>query len=253
MKNPAFNPLDPDNIRVPLSDAERRLHKLYSVYPWYFATFWAISVSGFLWTSVFVGESPQAEPPRTACPAWMQPAPCHGNDLHGVAPSPLFTEELPPVPELEIIETEVLEVVLSCPSVSYIDTIDPFLFLDEYDWDALPEAFEEAKEYNVPDTFIFECNIVKSEERLWNLPEIYKTIGYPQIARDAGIEGLVVVQVRIDEQGNYAGHQFVKRVHPILDNPIEQHISLLKATPLMQNGKLIPYCVSVPFRFRMCF
>ncbi|MEL7340987.1 MAG: energy transducer TonB, partial [Bacteroidota bacterium] len=76
-------------------------------------------------------------------------------------------------------------------------------------------------------------------------------IGYPQIARDAGIEGNVVVRVLVDKRGNYDKHKIITQVHPILTKAVEEHIAKLQFTPAIQGGKPIKFWVNIPFNFKL--
>ncbi|MDB4285910.1 energy transducer TonB [bacterium] len=82
-----------------------------------------------------------------------------------------------------------------------------------------------------------------------NHKEVREMIGYPEIARDAGIEGIVVIRVLVDKKGKYVKHKVIKKVHPILGGACEKHIHKLKFTPAIHDGKAIPFWVNIPFRF----
>ncbi|MDP5172207.1 MAG: TonB family protein [Bacteroidia bacterium] len=84
-----------------------------------------------------------------------------------------------------------------------------------------------------------------------NIDDIKSLIGYPQIARDAGIQGQVVVRVLVDKTGNYDRHRIVKSVHPILDEAVSQQLSKLKFTPAIQGGRPIKFWVNIPFNFKL--
>lgn len=84
-----------------------------------------------------------------------------------------------------------------------------------------------------------------------NINDIKSLIGYPQIARDAGIQGQVVVRVLVDKTGNYDRHKVVKSVHPILDEAVQAHLSKLKFTPAIQGGRPIKFWVNIPFNFKL--
>lgn len=92
---------------------------------------------------------------------------------------------------------------------------------------------------------------VEQEPVAVNLNDIKSLIGYPQIARDAGIQGVVLVRVLVDKTGNYDRHRIVKSVHPILDEAVEQHLSKLKFTPAIQGGRPIKFWVNIPFNFKL--
>ncbi len=84
-----------------------------------------------------------------------------------------------------------------------------------------------------------------------NIDDIKSLIGYPNIAKDAGIQGQVVVRVLVDKTGNYAQHKIVKSVHPILDEAVSQQLSKLKFTPAIQGGRPIKFWVNIPFAFKL--
>lgn len=84
-----------------------------------------------------------------------------------------------------------------------------------------------------------------------NIDDIKTLIGYPQIARDAGIQGQVVVRVLVDKTGNYDRHKVVKSVHPILDDAVQRQLSKLKFTPAIQGGRPIKFWVNIPFNFKL--
>ncbi len=95
--------------------------------------------------------------------------------------------------------------------------------------------------------FIF----VSVEPEILNMEQIRKNIGYPDIARDAGIQGMLVVRVLVDESGNYVRHVMIKKVHPVLSQQVEVYLPLLKFTPAIQNNRPIKFWVNIPFRFSL--
>jgi protein TonB len=84
-----------------------------------------------------------------------------------------------------------------------------------------------------------------------NLDAIKNQIGYPQIAKDAGIEGTVVVRILIDKNGDYRDHRILKQVHPILSKAVEEQLKQLRFTPGIQAGKPIKAWINLPFQFRL--
>ncbi|WNJ16650.1 MG2 domain-containing protein [Pontibacter sp. G13] len=97
------------------------------------------------------------------------------------------------------------------------------------------------------DEFIF----AEEEPRPLNLDEIRRNIGYPKVARDAGIEGTVVTRILIDKNGQYKKHKHVRTVHPILTSEIDKHIMSLKFSPAVQGGRPIQYWVNIPWAFKL--
>jgi TonB family protein len=85
-----------------------------------------------------------------------------------------------------------------------------------------------------------------------NYKLVKQAIGYPEVAKAAGIEGQVVVRVLIDEKGMYLKHKMIKKVHPILAEVVENHLSSLQFSPFTSlQGKKRKYWVNVPFRFKL--
>lgn len=97
------------------------------------------------------------------------------------------------------------------------------------------------------DDFIF----VSEEPQPLNMEEIKAIIGYPDVARDAHIEGQVVVRLLVDEHGNYRKHKMIKKVHPLLAEAVEKHLHKLKFSPAIQANKPIKFWVNIPFRFML--
>jgi protein TonB len=124
--------------------------------------------------------------------------------------------------------------------------ISPFLtFEEEEDMNQqIPEVYAEPQYPAITDFMIEEI-----EPYPLNMHEIKKLIGYPQIARDAGIMGTVVVRVLVDKNGAYQRHKVIKSVHPILDQAVEAQLHKLRFEPALQGGKPIPYWVNIPFKF----
>lgn len=111
----------------------------------------------------------------------------------------------------------------------------------------VPEVIVEKAAAPDINAFVF----AEEEPKPVNMADIQRAIGYPQIARDAGIEGNVVVRVLVDELGNYKRHKIINQVHPILAKAVEKEINKLKFTPAIQGGKPIPFWVNIPFNFKL--
>ncbi|MDD2890310.1 MAG: energy transducer TonB [bacterium] len=74
---------------------------------------------------------------------------------------------------------------------------------------------------------------------------------YPQLARDAEVEGIVGVSIIIDEIGNVARVRVVKSLHELLDSTAVQQVRKWKFTPAMQRDKPIKVCMEIPIRFTL--
>jgi protein TonB len=98
-----------------------------------------------------------------------------------------------------------------------------------------------------PDTFI----LLEKEPQAVNLDELGKLIGYPEMAKEAEIQGRVTLRVMVDKMGNYVKHIVLKDPHPILTRAVTEKIHLLKMTPGIQAGKPIKVWVTLPFNFEL--
>lgn len=123
-----------------------------------------------------------------------------------------------------------------------------------YDWDNIDEgnnqgAFvEPPKEKEIgPDEFV----MLEKEPAPVNMDDIKKLIGYPPMAKEAEIEGKVVLRVQVDKTGSYLKHIVIKDPHPILTAEVVKHIRSLKFTPGIQSGKPIKVWVTIPFDFKL--
>lgn len=92
---------------------------------------------------------------------------------------------------------------------------------------------------------------VQVQAEVQNLAQVRREIGYPAIARDAEIEGTVIAQVLVDEQGKVIQHQIVRSAHPVLDRSVEAKLKKLSFTPAVQNGEAIRSWINVPFQFTL--
>lgn len=122
----------------------------------------------------------------------------------------------------------------------------------EPDWDGLGEGDEPVEiaapeEDPDPNAFI----IAEEEPRPVNMDDIRKLIGYPPMAKEAEIEGKVIVRVLVDKTGKYKKHIVLKDPHPILTKAVETKLTKLQFTPGIQAGKPIKVWVTIPFDFKL--
>ena len=74
---------------------------------------------------------------------------------------------------------------------------------------------------------------------------------YPEIARRAGLEGTVVVQVLVGPRGLVERAEIIQGVHPLLDKAALDAAARCQFTPGKQRGVAVPVWVAVPYRFRL--
>ncbi|MDX1907279.1 MAG: TonB family protein [Bacteroidia bacterium] len=155
-----------------------------------------------------------------------------------------------PAPDAEVDEDETIremEELQNAPNIALEDQDGAVegVFTGEIDATGPPEVIVD----NTPkiDDFLF----AEEEPKPVNMDDIKKLVGYPPIARDAGIEGQVVVRILVDKKGNYSKHRIINQVHPVLAKAVEEHIAKLRFTPAIQGGKPIQFWVNIPFNFRL--
>ncbi|AOW19301.1 TonB family protein [Urechidicola croceus] len=84
-----------------------------------------------------------------------------------------------------------------------------------------------------------------------NLNSIRAAIGYPTAAKNAEIEGKVIVRILVGKDGDYIKHITIRNSHAILNKAIEPHLVNLKFTPALKDGKPLKYWVTIPFDFKL--
>lgn len=84
-----------------------------------------------------------------------------------------------------------------------------------------------------------------------NLDEISYKIGYPTFAREAGIEGKVILRILVKENGEYIRHEVMRQSHPILTQAVENEVCKLKTTLPIRYEKPIKYWTNIPFVFKL--
>ncbi|AXJ01495.1 outer membrane transport energization protein TonB [Cyclonatronum proteinivorum] len=88
-------------------------------------------------------------------------------------------------------------------------------------------------------------------ELIGGMAELQRQIVYPEIARRAGIQGRVVVQFIIDEQG-YVNDPFVVRsAGGGLDEAAIAAVQKVRFTPGMQRGRPVRVQYTLPVQFRL--
>lgn len=74
---------------------------------------------------------------------------------------------------------------------------------------------------------------------------------YPQLARKAGIEGVVYVQVSIDTTGAVTDTKILKSENDVLNEAALQAARQWTFTPAMKDWKKLAIVLTIPFRFKL--
>ncbi|MEO0895843.1 MAG: energy transducer TonB [Bacteroidota bacterium] len=84
-----------------------------------------------------------------------------------------------------------------------------------------------------------------------NLLEIRKEIGYPKTARESGIEGKVILRIKVDKEGSYSEHKVLVSDHILLQEAVEAQLPKLTFEPAKDKGVAVPFWVNIPFSFKL--
>jgi protein TonB len=128
---------------------------------------------------------------------------------------------------------------------------------DDYNWSLIPPTGPgNGGETVLPEdpevepgsgTFV----LLEKEPQAVNLGELKELIGYPPLAKEAEIQGKVVLRIMVDKNGDYVKHIVLKDPHPILTKAVTDKINHLKMTPGIQSGHPIKVWVTLPFDFTL--
>ena len=91
----------------------------------------------------------------------------------------------------------------------------------------------------------------KQPEPIGGIEQILKNVVYPISAKEAGIEGKVLVKAIIDESGNVAETEVIKSVNTDCDKAAVDAIKKTKFTPVTKDGKPVKAEVVIPIMFKL--
>lgn len=97
---------------------------------------------------------------------------------------------------------------------------------------------------------IFQTFEVEKPPEAVNLPQVRNSMIYPEVARQAGIEGRVTVKVLVGTDGRVIKIGALSGPEVFYDE-VRSKAMLLEFTPGLQNGKAVKVWVTVPFSFRL--
>ncbi len=140
------------------------------------------------------------------------------------------------VPNDEIIDDEDLDLDAS------LDIEEPLANLPP------PPPPEEEEEEPEPEIFVV---VEEMPELLGGLGEIQKKIKYPEIARKAGVEGRVILQFIVDENGDVTEPAVVRGIGAGCDEEALRVVREAKFKPGKQRGKAVKVKMSLPITFKL--
>lgn len=126
--------------------------------------------------------------------------------------------------------------------------LDATLDINEAVESAPPPPEPEEEEEDEPEVFVVVENM---PELVGGLAELQRNIRYPEMAKKAGVEGRVIVQFIVDEQGNVLDPQVVRGLGAGLDEEAVRAVQQAKFTPGKQRGQPVRVKMSLPITFRL--
>ena len=141
------------------------------------------------------------------------------------------------VPDDTILEDEVLDLDVSLDLNEALTNIPPPPRPPE-DSDVLPE----------PEIFVV---VEQMPEIIGGNRKVYEYLEYPELARQAGMEGLVIVQIVVDEQGLPGTATIARSAGDVLDQAARNAVLQLRFIPGKQRGRAVKVRLSIPIRFQL--
>jgi len=108
----------------------------------------------------------------------------------------------------------------------------------------------EKKEKVVEEKTVFQSFEVEKAPECVNLSQVRSSMQYPEIAREAGMEGRVTVKVLVGPDGNVIKVGSVSGPD-VFHDEVRSKANDLQFTPGLQNGKPVKVWVTVPFNFKL--
>lgn len=154
-------------------------------------------------------------------------------------------QETPPPPPKPPVPVEV-------PNDEILDDdeldLDASLDLDEPAAETPPPPPEEEEVEEEPEIFVV---VEEMPELIGGLASIQEHIRYPEVAKKAGVEGRVIVQFVVDENGNVQNPQVVRGLGAGLDEVALEAVKKAKFKPGQQRGQPVKVKMSLPITFRL--
>jgi protein TonB len=111
-----------------------------------------------------------------------------------------------------------------------------------------PEPVEEEEEETEPEVFVA---VEQMPELIGGIRSLQEQIQYPELARKAGVEGMVVVQFIVDQEGNVTEPTVLRGIGAGCDQEALRVVQQAKFEPGRQRGKPVRVKMSLPIRFSL--
>jgi protein TonB len=83
--------------------------------------------------------------------------------------------------------------------------------------------------------------------------KVYEYLVYPELARQAGMQGLVIVEIVVDETGVPSNPSITRSAGRVLDDAASEAVMKLRFVPGRQRGRAVKVRMSIPIRFELRF
>jgi protein TonB len=111
-----------------------------------------------------------------------------------------------------------------------------------------PPAVEAAEEVPEPEIFVI---VEEMPEMIGGAASLSRAVQYPSIARQAGIEGTVVVKIVVTEAGKPESPEILKSPSEVLDRAAVTAVMQQMFKPGRQRGRAVATYMAIPVRFRL--
>lgn len=157
-------------------------------------------------------------------------------------------ENLPPPPPKPLVPIEVAN-----DQILEDDFLDLDASLDLNEPVSMLPGPPPPKEEEVPESTEAEIFVVVEEmpEIIGGVASLNALLEYPPLARQAGLEGLVVVKVVVEPDGSVSSPEVMRSAGDLLDMAAVKAVSQLRFKPGKQRGKAVRVSYAVPVRFRL--
>ena len=154
-----------------------------------------------------------------------------------VKPPPPPRPTLPiAVPDDELLEDVELDLDVSLELDEEIANLGP------------PPAADEEEGESEPEIFLV---VEQPPKIIGGLASLNQAVKYPKVALQSGVEGSVIVQVVVNEQGLPTSPKVVRSASPLLEEAAVTAVMAQKFEPGKQRGRAVKTAITIPVKFRL--
>ncbi len=111
-----------------------------------------------------------------------------------------------------------------------------------------PKPKEEQQPEEEQEIFVV---VEEMPEIIGGIERLYELLEYPELARKASMEGLVVVQFVVEPDGSVSNIQVIRSAGRLLDEAAVKAVKQLRFKPGRQRGRPVRVRFSLPIRFKL--